>query len=106
MTMETANGQAGVLGKQRRGSPVGQDLRGRAVAAVLERGCVSKLPWSRSGMQSPTPGDRGQPVATAQVGVDSDRGRGIVLRVATALSGLWLNSAIEAGRRPSAHVHV
>ena len=38
MTAETANGRAGALGRQRRGRPVSEDLRGRAVAAVLEGG--------------------------------------------------------------------
>ena len=38
MTAESANGRAGALGRQRRGRPVSEDLRGRAVAAVLEGG--------------------------------------------------------------------
>ncbi|MDE0408435.1 MAG: helix-turn-helix domain-containing protein [Alphaproteobacteria bacterium] len=50
MTVETANGQAGMLGKQRRGSPVGQDLRGRAVAAVLEGGMSAAAAARRFGL--------------------------------------------------------
>ena len=38
MTEEAANGRMGALGKQRPGCPVSEDLRGRAVAAVLEGG--------------------------------------------------------------------
>ena len=38
MTEEAANGRIGALGKQRPGRPVSEDLRGRAVAAVLEGG--------------------------------------------------------------------
>ena len=38
MTEEAANGRMGALGKQRPGRPVSEDLRGRAVAAVLEGG--------------------------------------------------------------------
>ena len=50
MTVETASGQAGMLGKQRRGSPVGQDLRGRAVAAVLEGGMSAAAAARRFGL--------------------------------------------------------
>ena len=50
MTAETANGRAGLLGKQRRGSPVGQDLRGRAVAAVLEGGMSAAAAARRFGV--------------------------------------------------------
>ncbi|MYE02638.1 MAG: transposase [Alphaproteobacteria bacterium] len=38
MATESTNGPAGALGKQPRGRPVSEDLRGRAVAAVLEGG--------------------------------------------------------------------
>ncbi len=38
MTEEAGNGRTGALGKRRPGRPVSEDLRGRAVAAVLEGG--------------------------------------------------------------------
>jgi len=50
MTMEAAIGQAGAPGKQRRGHPVSDDLRGRAVAAVLEGGMSAAAAARRFGV--------------------------------------------------------
>ncbi len=50
MTTEAASGRAGALGKQRRGRPVSEDLRGRAVAAVLEEGIAAAAAARRFGV--------------------------------------------------------